>query len=36
MDLANLLPKQMPMTFFWPDLLWLMLLAVLLSTALKQ
>ncbi len=26
MDLANLLPKQMPMTFFWPNLLWLLLL----------
>jgi Ca-activated chloride channel family protein len=30
MDMANLLPKQLPMTFFWPDLLWLMLLVPVL------
>ncbi len=30
MDLATLLPKQMPMTFFWPNLLWLLLLVPLL------
>ena len=30
MDIANWLPKQMPMTFFWPDLLWLMLLVPVL------
>jgi Ca-activated chloride channel homolog len=30
MDMATLLPKQMPMTFFWPNLLWLLLFVPLL------
>ena len=30
MDIATLLPRQMPMTFFWPNLLWLMLLVPVL------
>ncbi len=30
MDMANLLPRQFPMTFFWPNLLWLLLLVPLL------
>ena len=30
MDIATLLPRQMPMTFFWPNLLWLLLLVPVL------
>ncbi len=30
MDMATILPKQMPMTFFWPNLLWLLLFVPLL------
>ena len=30
MDFSQFLPKSFPMTFFWPNLLWLLLLVPLL------